>query len=259
MSDTFDRLVNVVKRLRAPDGCPWDRKQTLYSLKQNVIEEVFELIDALDRKDIENIKEELGDMLLHVVFHSIVAQEEGLFTLDDVIKTITEKLIRRHPHVFGNTRVNSVEEVLQNWEAIKAKEHKENNKKHYLDDVPAALPPIERALKLQKKAQKVGFDWEDPHDCLNKVEEELSELKDAIASKDKEALRHELGDLMFAVINLARMLQINPSESLRLANIRFKKRFDCMEDALKREGKALKEADLNQMEEKWQECKKQDL
>ncbi len=254
MSEAFDKLVGVVKRLRAPDGCPWDRKQTLYSLKQNVIEEVFEFIDALDRRDVENIKEELGDMLLHVIFHSIIAEEDGLFTLDDVINGIRDKLIRRHPHVFGNVKVNSVDEVLKNWESIKSSEHPEK-RRHYLDDVPASLPPIERALKLQKKARKVGFDWSSADECFDKVMEEVGELKEALKKKDRKRIEHELGDLMFAIVNLSRFVDVDPSEALRMASLRFKRRFDCVEDRLKEMGKGLEDATLEEMERQWQRCK----
>ncbi len=254
MSEKFDRLVNIVKRLRAPNGCPWDRKQTLYSLKQNVIEEVFEFIDALDRKDIDNIKEELGDMLLHVVFHSVIAEEDNLFTIDDVLDGISDKLIRRHPHVFGNIKVNGVDEVLKNWDEIKAKEKKEKPK-HYLSDVPRGLPPIERAYKLQKKAAKVGFDWKNAEECFGKVKEEFNELVEAQESKNKEHIKHEIGDMIFALINFARLSDIDPSEALREASLRFEKRFDCVEDKLNEKGKTLKESNLDEMEQLWQVCK----
>ncbi len=255
MTNEFDRLVDIIKRLRAPNGCPWDRKQTLYSLKQNVIEEVFEFIDALDRKDIENIKEELGDMLLHVVFHAVIAQEEGLFSLNDVISCISEKLIRRHPHVFGDAEVDSVDEVLKNWDEIK-KTEKHNKKEHYLDDVPKALPPIERAYKLQKKASKVGFDFNDADECFVKAEEEFDELKDALKTQDKNKIEHEMGDLLFSIINLSRFVDINPSESLRKASLRFENRFNCMEDKLKSSSVELEDANLKTMDEFWDECKK---
>ena len=256
MSEKFDRLVNIVKRLRSPNGCPWDRKQTLYSLKQNVIEEVFELIDALDRKDIENIKEELGDMLLHVVFHSIIAEEEKLFTLNDVIETISEKLIRRHPHVFGNTKVKDVEEVLKNWENIKAKE-KNNQKRAILDSVPRSLPPIERALKLQKEASKVGFDWQNPDECFEKVKEEFTELENARKTGDTTKIKHEIGDTMFALINYARLKGIDPSEALREASLRFENRFNCVEQKLREKNKSPASSSLEEMEFLWQLCKKE--
>ncbi len=256
MSEKFDRLVNIVKRLRAPNGCPWDRKQTLYSLKQNVIEEVFEFIDALDRKDIDNIKEELGDMLLHVVFHSVIAEEDNLFTIDDVLDGISDKLIRRHPHVFGNVKVNDVDEVLKNWDEIKAREKKEKPK-HYLNDVPRVLPPIERAYKLQKKAAKVGFDWASAEECFDKVKEEFNELFEAHESKNKEHIKHEIGDMIFALINFARLSDIDPSEALREASLRFVERFNCIEDKLKEKGKTLKESNLEEMEQLWQSCKQE--
>ncbi len=254
MSDEFDRLVGIIKRLRAPNGCPWDRKQTLYSLKQNVMEEVFEFIDALDRKDIENIKEELGDMLLHIVFHSTIAEEEELFSLRDVINTISSKLIRRHPHVFGNVKVNDINDVLKNWDEIKQKE-KHTKLKHYLDDVPKSLPAIERALKIQQKVSKVGFDWHNKKECFKKVEEEFEELKEAFEKNDRESMEQEMGDLMFTLINLSRFIDINPSEALRKTSLRFENRFNCMEDDLKKDNIHLRSATINDMEERWQKCK----
>ncbi|WP_035586921.1 nucleoside triphosphate pyrophosphohydrolase [Hippea jasoniae] len=250
----FDRLVDIVKTLRSENGCPWDRKQTLYSLKQNVVEEVYEFIDALDRKDIENIKEELGDMLLHVVFHSIIAQQDNLFSLEDVIKGINEKLIRRHPHVFGNVKVNGVDEVLKNWDEIKQKEKKTEDQS-ILDTIPKALPPIEKALKIQKKAAKVGFDFKDSSECFEKVEEEFEELKEAIDSNSKDELRHEIGDMFFALINFSRLSGIDPSEALRFANNRFEQRFRCMEQKAKLKGVELKDLSIQQQEELYQSCK----
>ncbi len=255
MSEKLDRLVGIIKRLRAPGGCPWDREQTLYSLKQNVIEEVFELVDALDRKDVDNIKEELGDMLLHVIFHSVIAEEDNLFNLDDVAEGISEKLIRRHPHVFADVKVNGVDDVLANWDEIKRQEKQRENK-HYLDSIPKSLPPIERAYKLQEVVRKVGFDWDNAKECFKKVEEEFIELQEAMAIGKKEDIENEIGDLMFALINLSRFISINPSEALRMTSLRFEKRFNCIEDKLKNENKALKEAELDDLEKKWQECKK---
>jgi tetrapyrrole methylase family protein/MazG family protein len=231
MSYEFDRLVDIVKKLRAPGGCPWDRKQTLYSLRQNVIEEVFEFIDALDRRDVENIKEELGDMLLHIVFHSEIAEEEGLFSIDDMINDICEKLIRRHPHVFGNVNVSGVDEVLKNWDEIKLKEKKDKST-HPLDNVPNSLPPIERAYKLQQKAKKTGFDWSSKEECFKEAKEKFDGLKDTESGKNKEELEHKIGDLMFALVGYARLSGIDPSRALNLVNIRFKHRFDCVEKPL---------------------------
>ena len=258
MSEKFNRLVSIVKRLRSPNGCPWDRKQTLYSLKQNVVEEVFEFIDALDRKDIENIKEELGDMLLHVVFHSVIAEEENLFNIDDVLDNVSEKLIRRHPHVFSNTVANSVDEVLKNWDEIKAKE-KISKRKHLLDDIPRGLTPIERAYKLQEKASKIGFDWTNADQCFGKVVEEFEELKGAQKEKNKDKVKHEIGDMIFALVNYARLSNINPSEALREASLRFENRFNCMEEKLKKQGKALGDSTLEELENLWQLCKKEEL
>jgi len=190
MEKDFTDLVDIIKKLRSPDGCPWDREQTLFSLKEHLIEETFELIDAIDKNDIENIKEELGDILLHVVLHSVIAEESDYFDLKDVIKTISEKLIRRHPHVFGDIKLNTSDEVMVKLGKIKKDEKKRDS---ILDGVPEGLPSIQKAVKLQKAAKKVGFDWNSPEECLKKVEEEFNEFKEAIISNEKRRLSDELG------------------------------------------------------------------
>lgn len=200
----FDKLIDIVKKLRAPDGCPWDRKQTLYSLKDALIEETCELIDALDNKDIENIKEELGDVLLHVVFHSQTACEDGLFNIEDVICGINEKLIRRHPHVFKNEHYETAEQVKERWDEIKKEENKDKTAPDsILDKVPKSLPSLMQAEKLQKKASKYGFDWENPEQVFKKLQEELNELHDAYKEKNKEHISEELGDVIFVLSRLA--------------------------------------------------------
>ncbi|MGA1861765.1 nucleoside triphosphate pyrophosphohydrolase [Deferribacter thermophilus] len=254
MEKRFRNLVNIVKKLRAPDGCPWDREQNLYSLKDYVIEETFELIDALDRKDIENIKEELGDLLLHILFHSIIAEEENLFTLNDVIQTISEKLIRRHPHVFGNQTVNSSKEVMVNWEKIK-KDEKKNKNESIFDGIPSKLPSIIKSYKLQERAKKVGFDWQNSEECMLKVEEEYNELKEAIKTGDISDIEHELGDLIFALINLSRFLNINADEALRKANNRFVERFRYIENRLSAKGLKPENVTLEELEKLWGESK----
>lgn len=256
----FDRLVDIVKKLRAPDGCPWDRKQTLYSLKDALLEETCELIDALDNKDIENIKEELGDVLLHVVFHSQTACEEGLFNIEDVARGINEKLIRRHPHVFKNEHYETAEQVKERWDEIKKEENKDKTApESVLDKVPKSLPSLMQAEKLQKKASKYGFDWDNPEQVFEKLQEELNELHEAYKEKDKEHISEELGDVIFVLSRLASHLDISADESLRKVNNKFRRRFGFVEKALKETGKTLETASVAEMEEKWQEAKRKGL
>ncbi|MDY6820563.1 MAG: nucleoside triphosphate pyrophosphohydrolase [Deferribacterota bacterium] len=253
MSEQFDKLVNIVKKLRGPEGCPWDRKQNLYSLKSNIIEEAYELVDALDRKDIENIKEELGDLLLHVIFHSVIAEEENLFKLTDVINGLINKLITRHPHVFGEQKIDTVEGVLINWEKIKKKEKK--NSKSIVDGLPRSLPAIEKAKKIQKKASYVGFDFPNKKECLKKIDEELCELKEGINNKNRSEIFEELGDLLFSIINLSRLLDINAEEALRFANKKFMDRIRLIEDKLTKDNKSIEEIDPAERDRLWEETK----
>lgn len=256
MEKNFREFVSIVKKLRSPDGCPWDRQQTLYSLRDQLIEETFEMVDAIDNKDIENIKEELGDLLLHVIMHSVIAEEENLFSLNDVMKTISEKLIRRHPHVFGDRGRISVDEVLVNWDEIKKLEKKGREK--YLDGIPKSLPAIQKAYKLQERAKKVGFDWESAESCMKKFDEEVAEFKDAVKSQNHEDIEEELGDLLFSFINLSRFLKVNSEAALRKANEKFIKRFNFIEKKLKERGITLKEATLEEMEDLWNVAKGED-
>ena len=256
----FDKLIDIVKKLRAPDGCPWDRKQTLYSLKDALIEETCELIDALDNKDIENIKEELGDVLLHVVFHSQTACEDGLFNIEDVICGINEKLIRRHPHVFKNEHYETAEQVKERWDEIKKEENKDKTAPDsILDKVPKSLPSLMQAEKLQKKASKYGFDWENPEQVFKKLQEELNELHDAYKEKNKAHLSEELGDVIFVLSRLATHLDISADESLRKVNNKFRRRFGFIEKSLKETGRTLETTTVAEMEEKWQEAKRKGL
>lgn len=256
----FDKLVDIVRTLRAPNGCPWDRKQTLYSLKDALLEETCELIDALDNKDIENIKEELGDVLLHVVFHSQTASEDGLFNIEDVARGINEKLIRRHPHVFKNEHYETAEQVKERWDEIKKEENKDKTApESVLDKVPKSLPSLMQAEKLQKKASKYGFDWDNPEQVFEKLQEELNELHDAYKEKDKEHISEELGDVIFVLSRLASHLDISADESLRKVNNKFRRRFGFIEKALKETGKTLETSSVAEMEEKWQEAKRKGL
>jgi MazG family protein len=248
---TFEDLKEIMSRLRKE--CPWDRKQTHESLKKYLIEEVYEVLDAIDRKDWEALKEELGDLLLQPVFHAKLAEERGLFNIDDVIDHLCKKLIERHPHVFGEEEAKTAEEVLKNWERRKIEK-----RKSVLEGVPKHLPALMRAEKLQKKASKVGFDWSCAEDVEKKVQEEWKELKEAIESGNKEKIEHEFGDLLFALVNLARFLKIDPEEALQKANERFIERFSHVERRVKESGKRWEDFSVEQLEEFWQEAKQKE-
>lgn len=247
----LDRLRVIMHRLRAPGGCPWDAEQTHESLIPNLIEEAYETVDTIRRGDHEHLKEELGDLLLQVVFHSELAAEDGGFDLDDVARGISEKLVRRHPHVFGQSAVSTTDGVLQQWDAIKRAE-KGEGAEPYLHGVGKGLPALLRAAKLQKKAAKVGFDWPDEAGVMDKIREELDEFSDA---PDAEAAAEELGDLLFSVVNLVRFRGLDPEVVMAAANGKFEQRFAAMEAALKEQGVALEEADLAEMEAAWQAAK----
>ncbi|PLX68662.1 MAG: nucleoside triphosphate pyrophosphohydrolase [Denitrovibrio sp.] len=256
MIQKFIQLVEIVKTLRSPNGCPWDREQDLYSIKNHFLEEAFELVDALDNEDVPNIREELGDVIFHVVFHAVMAEEEGKFDLSAVLDEINEKLIRRHPHVFGDMGEIDTEEVIVNWEKIKDEEKKQKRNKSILDDIPNSFPSIQRSIKIQERVRKVGFDWPDMNDCMEKVNEEIGEFKEAIETGNTYDIEHELGDVFFALINISRFLKINPDEALRKANKRFHTRFSYIEQQLLERGLSSEDASLEQMEELWKEAKK---
>jgi MazG family protein len=248
------RLRAIMHRLRAPGGCPWDAEQTHESLIPNLIEETHETVDTIRRGDHEHLKEELGDLLLQVVFHSELAEEAGRFNLDDVARGISDKLVRRHPHVFAQSDAATSDAVLQQWDAIKRAE-KGDGEQPYLHGVGRGLPALLRAAKLQKKASKTGFDWPDEGGVLDKIREELGELEAAIASGDDAAIHDELGDLMFSVVNLARFRKTDPEVLMAAANAKFEQRFAVMERALQLQGIGLADATLDQMEREWQNAK----
>jgi tetrapyrrole methylase family protein/MazG family protein len=254
LSKSFEDLLTVIKKLRSPEGCPWDREQNLYTLKEHIIEEVYELVDALDKRDIENIKEELGDLLLHVIFHAVIGEEENLFAIYDIFEALKEKLIRRHPHVFSNITVKDSKEVLINWEKLKKQE--KNNRTSIFDGIPEGLPSIHKAYKLQEKAKKIGLDWPSTEACLKKLDEELYELKDAIEKKDSICLEHEIGDMLFTIINLSRFLNVNADESLRQANIRFRRRAEYVEKNIENNAESFKEKDPALLDKLWNLSKK---
>ena len=248
------RLRAIMHRLRAPGGCPWDAEQTHQSLVSNLIEEAYETVDTIQRGDHEHLMEELGDLLLQVVFHSELAEESGRFNLDDVARGISDKLVRRHPHVFAQSDVATTDGVLQQWDAIKRAE-KGHEEQPYLHGVGKGLPALIRAAKLQKKASKVGFDWPDEAGVIAKLREELGELEEAIHADDSAAADEELGDLLFSVVNLARFRKLDPEVLMAAANSKFEQRFATMERELKRQGVDLENATPDQMEEHWQAAK----
>lgn len=246
-------LVDVIRQLREPGGCPWDREQTSKSIRQNMIEEVYELLEAIDADDKDGIREELGDVLMQVVFHAQVAEETGLFSMQDIVDEVTEKLIRRHPHVFGDIHVDSSSEVMQNWDAIKLEEKKE--RKNVLDGIPVGLPALIRAYKLNVKAAKVGFDWENREDVWKKVDEELQELQDAVRSGNIKEQEHEMGDVLFALVCYAKHLGIEAEISLNETNNRFVKRFSFVEEKIKNSGKQWNDFSLAEMDVFWGQAK----
>lgn len=247
----------IMHRLRAPGGCPWDAEQSHGSLVSNLIEEAYETVDAIRREDWPHLQEELGDLFLQVIFHCELAEEAGRYNLDDVTRGICEKLVRRHPHVYGDGDANDTDAVLGRWEEIK-REEKGVSEEPYLHGVGKGLPAVLRAAKLQKKAGKVGFDWPGVEGVLEKIEEELGEVKEElpVAGEDASpALESEVGDLLFVVVNLARKLGIDPEVALEGTNVKFEGRFAAMEGGLKARGQTLEKASLEEMESGWQEAK----
>ncbi len=264
MSRSFDELVDVMARLRAPGGCPWDIEQTYASLARYLLEESYETFDAIQEAvetgDAANLREELGDLLLQVVFHAAIGAERGDFTIDDVAAGVTQKLILRHPHVFGDAKLERAEDVLDNWDQLKADERKASGKaekvrESILEEVPVHFPALLEGLKLTKKAAKVGFDWENAGQIFDKLDEEAAELKEAIKNGDKHNIDEEIGDLLFVVMNLARHLDVEPETALKKTNRKFRQRFKFIEDELRREGKALEDAGIWEMDDLWNKAK----
>ena len=256
--DLFDRLVRVVAKLRSENGCPWDRAQTHESLKPDLIEEAYEVIEAIDAQDPTKLREELGDLLVNVMLHAQIANDREDFSINDVIHFLTDKLIRRHPHVFGDVNASDVDEVLKNWEQIKRSESGYEERQSVLDGIPAHLPNLHRAQKIQRKASRVGFDWKYASDVLPKIEEELSELKESVQKKDSEGIEIEVGDLLFSIVNLCRFLEVQAEEALRKANRKFVNRFQWMEKELERRGKGFVDYDFEQLDEIWNRAKQEE-
>jgi ATP diphosphatase len=269
-SRDIQRLLDLMAALRTPGtGCPWDLDQDFASIATYTLEEAYEVVDAIDRGDMIDLKDELGDLLLQVVFHARMAEEQGDFAFGDVVEAITRKLIRRHPHVFGEARNLAPDEVKKLWDEIKQTEKAERRadrikagldpeqdpNRTFLGGIPTALPALTRAAKLTTKAAKVGFDWPDPDQVIDKIHEELQEVKEAAGSSERDKIEEEIGDLLFAVTNLARHYDIDPEAALRRTNAKFTRRFRAIETALNRDGRTLEEADLDEMERLWGEAK----
>jgi len=249
---SFSKLCEIVAQLRAPGGCPWDREQTHESLLPQLIEEAYEVAGAVRAKDDANFREELGDLLLVIVMHAEIAREARRFEIDNVIGDVAEKLIRRHPHVFGKSDARDSGAVLKQWESIK---RAEKTRKHYLDGLPAVLPALVRAQKAQSKAARVNFDWRELRDVIAKIEEETAETKAAISSQNGQAIEDEIGDLLFAVVNLARKCKLDAEGVLQTATDKFVARFNQLEDELKLRGKKLGDVDLAELDAIWNEIK----
>jgi len=247
---SFTRLVSIMDDLR--EKCPWDKKQTIETLRPLTIEETYELADAITNEDWKGIKEELGDILLHIIFYAKIGGEQQKFTLEEVMESISEKLIRRHPHIYGNVEVNDDEDVKKNWEQIKMQE----GRKSVLSGVPASLPAMVKAARIQEKAKQVGFEWENKEDVWKKVEEEIQELHDAVAENDTEHVKEEFGDVMFSLINYARFLQIDAEGVLEKTNKKFISRFTLMEEKAAHQQKKLSDMTLAEMDELWNEIKR---
>ncbi len=246
----FQNLMDIMHRLR--NECSWDREQTHDSIKAATLEEAYEVVEAIDEKNYTELKNELGDLLLHIVFHSVIGEENNNFKIDDVIDSISEKLIRRHPHVFGDVKVNSNNDITRNWETIKLSE---KGRKSVLDGIPKRLPELHKSYRLQEKASKVGFDWEKKEDVWIKVEEEIKEMKETEEKNDIDKLEEEMGDLFFSLVNYSRFIGVNPANALRKTNEKFIKRFQYIEQELEKRNKKIFDATLPEMDEFWEESK----
>ena len=251
----FDDLVKLMTRLRGPEGCPWDRKQTLADLKPYIIEEAYEVVDAIDRNDRDALLEEVGDLLLEAVFVAEIAREAGQFDVYESIGAIHDKLVRRHPHVFGETKADDAEEVLVNWEKLKNEERKAENKS-LLSGVPQSMPALLKASRLTEKASRVGFDWRRTDDVFEKLDEEMAELREAVASDQKEHIEEEIGDLLFTIANIARKVGVNPEEALQSTNRKFTRRFEAMERRVHDGGRNLDQLELEEMDTLWNDAKR---
>jgi len=255
----FIRLCAIMRALRAPNGCPWDKVQTPESIKKYLLEETYELLEAIDNNDPPNVMEEAGDLLFLLIFLVCMYEEKGLFTFSELLFQTGNKMIRRHPHVFGDEMANDAEQVISKWRNIKKEEDKEKGRKYsVLGHLPLSLPALQRAYRIGERASRIGFDWEEAKFVFDKLSEEEAELKEAIDSKDKKAIKHEMGDVLFAFANLSRLLDINPEEALSETVKRFETRFHFMEDMAQKKGIKLDKLDIDELEALWQQAKKEE-
>jgi tetrapyrrole methylase family protein/MazG family protein len=252
---SMERLLGIMRKLRGPDGCPWDREQTLDSLKSDLVEETYEVIDAIEGGDRAELRGELGDLLLQVVFQAQICDEAGEFNFADVVNGIADKLVRRHPHVFGDVQAGTSGEVLRNWEKIKKTEKGGETPRSLVEGIPRHLPALTKANLVQKRVARAGFEWDEIGGVVDKLDEELAEVKEAMAQKDAAAIREELGDLMFSVVNLSRYLGHEPEELLNENIAKFMRRFQCLENRLHAEGRELENCSLEELEAVWNAVK----
>ncbi len=255
-TESFRKLIEIVDTLMGENGCPWDNVQTRESLKPYLVEETYEVLEALDTNDPDQIKDELGDLLYQILFHSKISSKNNEFDIKDVLNNLKEKMVRRHPHVFKEGQVNTPDQVIERWEEIKKEEKTHSNHPSTLDSVPKHLPSLLRAQKLQKKAAKEGFDWDEISDVFDKLDEEISEFKSAVLEGKGTDIQSELGDILFVLVNIAKFKKIDAEEALRSTNNKFIKRFQHIEKEVAKQGKTLKETSLEDMERHWQNAKK---
>jgi tetrapyrrole methylase family protein / MazG family protein len=251
----MDRLIQVMKRLRGPGGCPWDAVQSHKSMVKGLIEEAYELADAIENDDNNEMIEELGDVLLQVVFHGIIAEEEGAFTIGEIADHLAEKLIYRHPHVFGGKKVQGVDDVIVNWQKLKQKEGGKEHRESIFSGIPQALPALLYALKIQSAARRVGFDWDSTAGVMDKIREEIDELSEAAEENDADGIENEIGDLIFSVVNLARMFKVDPESALRRTNKKFTSRFAEIEKAARQKKIPIEQMPMEEKERVWQAAK----
>ena len=255
VEELFKELVDIIAKLRSEDGCPWDREQTHETLKTGIIEEAYEVVETIDGKDDEKLEEELGDLLMQILLNAQIAKDEGNFDINGVIQRISEKLIRRHPHVFGDLQVKDSQEIMRNWDRIKSEERASKDENSLMDGIPVNLPALMQARKVQSRASRVGFDWDKAEDVLKKVEEEVSELKEGISNSDQESIKEEIGDILFSIVNLSRFLNVEPEGALRQTTAKFIRRFKQMEVQITNNGKSLTDYDLVGLDKIWDSIK----
>lgn len=263
--EAVERLRNIIHILRGAEGCPWDREQTHETLKRCLVEETYEVIEAIDNRDADNLEEELGDVLLQVVMHAEIGEESGKFNLKTVANRVSDKMIRRHPHVFGektvknqNNAVETIDNVLERWENVKRNEHGVKSQTDSMKSIPKALPSLLRSDKIQKKAADVGFDWDTVEEAFAKVKEETVELLDIYDGCDRDHIKEEVGDLLFAVVNVARFLHVDPEEALNFTADKFIRRFSYIEDTAQKQGRVLPDMSLTEMDKLWEEAKSEE-